>query len=61
MLAALVDKFYSQNTRGAIFTSNLSLQEIGDRIDDRTASRIAEMCEIIKLDGPDRRLRKVYQ
>lgn len=39
-----------------IFTSNLPVSDLGDKIGDRIASRIVEMCEIIKLDGGDRRL-----
>lgn len=38
------------------FTSNLEVGELADRLGDRIASRIAEMCYIIKMDGPDRRL-----
>jgi len=38
------------------FTSNLDLGELADRVGDRIASRIAEMCDVIKMDGPDRRL-----
>ena len=41
-----------------IFTSNYSIEELADRIGDRIASRIVEMCDIIKIDGPDRRLNK---
>ncbi len=39
-----------------IFTSNLSLGELADRVGERIASRIAEMCEIINLTGGDRRI-----
>jgi DNA replication protein DnaC len=39
-----------------IFTSNLNISELSDRIGDRIASRIVEMCEIINLEGEDRRL-----
>lgn len=39
------------------FSSNLSLEEIAKRMGDRFASRIAEMCKIIKIEGEDRRLR----
>jgi len=37
-------------------SSNLSLKEIADRMGDRFSSRIAEMCEIIKMEGEDKRL-----
>ena len=39
-----------------IFTSNLSLDELAERMGDRIPSRIAEMCEVVKLEGNDRRL-----
>jgi DNA replication protein DnaC len=39
-----------------LFSSNLPLSELAERIGDRTASRIVEMCDIVKLDGSDRRL-----
>ena len=56
-LATLINKLYLKNKNGAlIINTNLSLEEIATKIDDRTASRIAEMCEVIKVDGPDRRL-----
>lgn len=39
-----------------IFTSNLTLGELADRIGDRTASRIIEMCDVVELKGEDRRI-----
>jgi DNA replication protein DnaC len=39
-----------------IFTSNLSLEELEERVGDRTASRIVEMCDVVHLDGEDKRL-----
>lgn len=39
-----------------IFTSNLPIGELAERIGDRTASRIVEMCDIVRLDGEDKRL-----
>ena len=41
--------------RPSIFTSNLALSELKDAIGDRIASRLAETCTRIVLDGPDRR------
>ena len=40
-----------------LITSNFSLQEIDEMIDPRISSRIAGMCEVIKLSGKDRRLK----
>lgn len=39
-----------------IFTSNCDLGQLAERIGERNASRIAEMCEIVNLTGADRRL-----
>lgn len=39
-----------------IFTSNLSVGQLSTHLDDRTASRIAETCDIVELKGKDRRL-----
>lgn len=42
-----------------IFTSNLSLDELAEKLgSDRIPSRIAGMCEIIELDGDDRRIER---
>lgn len=51
----LINERY-ENMRPTIFTSNLTVEEIAGRMGDRIASRIAEMCTIMKLDGEDRRL-----
>lgn len=40
-----------------IITSNLDLGELAERVGDRISSRIAEMNDVIKLDGADRRLK----
>lgn len=37
-------------------SSNYSLKEISEKINDRIASRIAEMCVLVQLDGDDRRI-----
>lgn len=39
-----------------IFTSNLTIGDLAERIGDRTASRIAEMCDVVELIGNDRRI-----
>jgi len=54
-LYLLVNRRYE---RGYItfFTSNLTISELSEKLGDRTASRIAEMCEIYSLTGADRRI-----
>ena len=39
-----------------IFTSNLPISELADKVGDRVASRIMEMCDVFELEGEDRRL-----
>lgn len=51
----LVNKRYEENIP-TIFTSNLKIGELADRIGDRTVSRIVELCEIVSLDGDDKRI-----
>lgn len=45
-----------ENCSPTIFISNLSLQKLEEVVGDRIPSRISEMCEVIKLDGKDKRL-----
>jgi DNA replication protein DnaC len=45
-----------QNMRKTIITSNLSLAQIADKMGERISSRIAGICDIIKLEGNDRRI-----
>ena len=54
-LHRIVDKRYRE-VLPTIVTSNSSLDELADRVGDRIPSRLAETCDIIKLEGGDRRL-----
>lgn len=45
-----------ENRKSLIITSNLSLQEISEKIHDRIASRIAEMCKIVRFPEVDLRI-----
>lgn len=51
----IVNKRYEE-VLPTIITSNLELGELAPRFGDRIPSRLSEMCDIIKLDGNDRRL-----
>lgn len=53
----IVNKRYNSGAP-TIFTSNLSTQELAERIGDRTVSRIVEMCDVVELVGGDRRVPK---
>lgn len=55
MFYLLVDRRY-RNCQQTIITSNLSLKQLSTAIDDRIASRIAEMGPVIELDGEDWRV-----
>jgi len=54
-LYIIIDKRYSE-CRDTIITSNLTLDEIAEKVGDRIASRIAGMCRVIELTGKDRRI-----
>jgi DNA replication protein DnaC len=58
MLYVLINTRY-ENGGKLIITSNKTLGEVAQAIGDRVASRILEMCQIIKLDGEDKRGRLV--
>jgi|TARA_Y100000034_G_scaffold47492_1_gene58474 DNA replication protein DnaC len=53
----LINKRYEEK-KPTIITSNLPLSELADKVGDRITSRIAEMCEIVRLEGKDKRLEK---
>jgi len=56
-LYIIINKRLSEE-RQTIITSNLSLDELREKIGDRIASRVAGMCKIVKLTGKDRRLKQ---
>jgi DNA replication protein DnaC len=51
----IVDRRWNHQQE-TLVTSNLSVQEIADRWDERIASRIASFGRVVKMDGPDQRL-----
>jgi len=55
VFGALIDRRY-RRIRRTLITTNLSLQELGEFYDDRTASRIVGMCALVRLSGADRRI-----
>lgn len=57
ILYLIVDRLYRTDQQ-LIITTNMTLQELAEATDDRIASRLMEMCTIIKLSGHDRRLAK---
>lgn len=55
-LYSLIDLRYRMQ-RSTFFTTNCSLQQLGDQIGYRCVSRIMEMCEGIKVEGEDWRVK----
>lgn len=51
----IINKRY-ENMYPTIFTSNLPIKNLAERIGDRTVSRIVEMCNICELTGEDKRI-----
>ncbi len=51
----IVDRRYREEAR-TFFSSNLTLQELSERLGDRIASRIAGMTQVITMTGKDRRI-----
>ena len=53
----MIIEYRDSHLKPTIITSNLSLDEIKHRLSDRIASRIAGMCEVIKLNEEDLRIK----
>lgn len=54
-LYIILNRRYNEQLQ-TIITSNLTIDEIRDKIGDRIASRVVGMCKIMKLTGRDKRL-----
>jgi len=54
-LYLIIDTRY-KDLKQCFISSNYSIKEISENINDRIASRISEMCEIIHLKGEDKRV-----
>lgn len=59
-LYTLINSRY-QERRPVVMTSNCDLQVLAGRIGDRSCSRIAETCAVVRLHGEDRRLRRPWR
>ena len=55
ILTLLIDRRYRDNKQ-TLITSNLDLDGLAATLDARAASRIAEMCAVIRFDGKDFRV-----
>ncbi len=47
-----------ENRKTTIFTSNLNLDGLVDKVGDRIVSRIMEMCVVYRTEGEDKRMKK---
>lgn len=56
-LYLIVDRWWRGKRKGLVVTSNLDLNEVAKAVDGRLASRLAGMCDVLRLDGPDHRIR----
>jgi DNA replication protein DnaC len=54
-LYSIVNARY-EDQRSMVITTNLDYDELSDQVSMRTASRLAEMCDQVWLDGVDRRV-----
>ena len=55
-LYTIIDRRYREEKQ-TLITSNLTLNEIAEKVGDRIASRIAGMCKVVEIKGRDRRLK----
>jgi DNA replication protein DnaC len=51
----IINKRY-ENMLPNIYTSNYNLEELSERLGDRITSRLIESCDIVHMEGEDRRL-----
>lgn len=51
----IVNKRYNE-MRPIVFTSNLDIPKLAEKVGDRTVSRIIGMCDVVTLRGEDKRM-----
>ena len=56
-LYVIIDRRYG-DLKKTVISSNFTLDQIADKLDDRISSRIAGMCKIVKIEGKDRRIQR---
>jgi len=59
-LGLLIDRAYRDDAY-IIVTSNFDFQGLAERIDERTADRLVEMCQAIKLTGESYRKKRAVE
>ena len=57
-LYTLLDRRYREERR-TVITSDLGLDALAAKLDDRIASRIAGLCRVLTLKGPDKRVSNI--
>lgn len=59
-LGLIVDRAYREESN-LIVTSNFDFQGLAERIDERTADRLAELCQAVKLSGSSYRQKRAVE
>lgn len=59
-LGLIVDRAYREKSC-IIVTSNFDFQGLAARIDDRTTDRLVELCQAVKLSGPNYRQKRAIE
>ncbi len=57
VLVTLVDRAYARRRPRLLLTSNLTLDQVGAKLDERIADRLREMCLVLRLGGTSHRRR----
>ena len=56
-LYTIINRRY-EHCRPTIVTSNLTIDQLAKQVGSRVASRLCELCEVVELQGTDRRKTK---
>lgn len=57
-LYMIINRRCTDTTKRTIITSNLTLELIAEKLDERISSRIKGMCKVLEMQGNDRRLKR---
>ena len=57
ILNEILNRRMLQLKNGLVVTSNLSLEHLANKIDDRVPSRLAGLCKVMEIEGEDFRIK----
>ena len=60
ILSLIVDRAYREES-SLIVTSNFDFEGLAERIDERTADRLVELCQAVKVSGPSYRQKRAIE